>query len=105
MKPTEWIEKANATNDTATATKAASTTKRHTISVVSASFSTSTASALLTITVTLAGTSTTALHYIHGADVVPLEIIGDTNTLVSAALAAGGAGVVGRVNLIGHSDG
>lgn len=105
MRATEWRETANATNDTATATKSAKTTGRHTLSAVIASFSSSSSSALLTITVTLGGTSSTITHYVHGADVIPLEIQGDVNTSVAAALAAGGSGVVGRVNIIGHTDG
>lgn len=105
MRPSEWVESANATADTATATKAAKTTGRHMVSTVAASFDDSTASALLTITVTIYGTSTTITHYVHGAEVVPLEIIGDVDTAVSAALATGGAGVVGRVNIIGNTVG
>lgn len=105
MIPTEWVESANATNDTATATKAAKTNGRHTISSVTASFDDSTASALLTITTTIDGTSTTVTHYVHGADVVVLEMRGDLNTAVSAALATGGASVVGRVNMVGQTTG
>lgn len=106
MKPTEWIESANADNSAATATKAAATNKRHTASVVIASYSVASTSGLLTITYTIGGTSTTVTHYVHGADVIPLECRGDINTLISASLAASGTGgQIGRVNLIGHTDG
>lgn len=106
MKPNEWIESANADNSAATATKAAAANKRHTASVVIASYSSSSTSGLLTITYTIGGTSTTITHYVHGADVIPLELRGDINTLISASLAASGTGgVIGRVNLTGHSEG
>jgi hypothetical protein len=106
MKPTEWVASANADNSAATATKSAVADKRHTAAVVVASYSTASTSGLLTITYTIGATSTTVTHYVHGADVIPLELRGDINTLVSAGLAASGTGgVVGRVNLIGHTTG
>lgn len=106
MKPTEWRETDSDDNAASTATKAAVANKRHTISTVSASYSTASTTGLLTITVTLGGTSSTITHYVHGADVIPLEIRGDINTAVSASLAASGTGgVVGRVNMIGHTTG
>ena len=106
MKPTEWRETDSDDNAASTATKAAAANKRHTLSVVIASYSTAATSGLLTITVTLNGTSSTITHYVHGADVIPLEIRGDENTAVSATLAASGTGgVVGRVNIVGHTTG
>lgn len=106
MRPTEWRETANADNGVATATKAAKTTGRHVAACVIASYSSSSTSGLLTITVTLGGTSSTITHYIHGADVIPLDLTCDVNTSVAAALAASGTGgVTGRVNLLGHTDG
>lgn len=105
MKPTEWMVHATASNDTATASKAAATGKRHTLSSVHASYDTSTVSKNLTITVTIAGTSTTSIHVIHGADVIPLELRGDVNTAVSAALEAGGSSVDGYVTILGHTTG
>lgn len=106
MLPTEWRETANADNSAATATKTAAAGKRHTLAVVSASYSSSSTTGLLTITVTLNATSSTITHYVHGADVIPLEIRGDVNTSVAASLAASGTGgVVGRVNIIGHTTG
>jgi hypothetical protein len=105
MKPTEWMVHDTASNDTATATKAAAADKRHTLSSVHASFDTSTVSKNLTITVTLDGTSTASVHVVHGADVIPLEIRGDINSAVSAALEAGGSSVDGFVTILGHTTG
>lgn len=106
MKPTEWVETATATAATATATKSASTVgARHVVSSVAASFSDATKSATLTITVTIGGTAESIVHYVHGADVVPLELRGDKDTAITAALATGGAGIVGKVIMTGHTTG
>ena len=105
MMPTEWAVQATASNDVATATKAAAAGKRHTLAHVIASYDDSTVSRLLTITVTLDGTSTSITHFVHGADIVPLEIRGDINTAISAALPAGGSGVDGYVTVVGNTHG
>jgi hypothetical protein len=106
MKPTEWSVSDSDDNAESTASKAAKTTGRHTLSVVIASYSSSSTTGLLTINYTEAGTAKTITHYVHGADVIPLEIQGDTNTLVSGVLAASGTGgVTGKVTIVGHTTG
>jgi hypothetical protein len=104
MLSTEWAVNATANAATATATKSAAATKRHVISCVIVSYETAAAEGLLTITVTIGTTSTEIKHIVHGADVIPLEIRGDVNTAVSAALATGGSGVDGYVTIVGHTE-
>ena len=105
MLPTSWVEAATATAGIATATKAAKTTGSHVLSCVIASYSDPTISGTLTITITVEGTAESLVHYVHGADVVPLELRGDTDTAVVAALASGGGAVVGKVIMVGSSEG
>lgn len=106
MIPTDWVEVAEADNGTATATKAAKTDGRHTIANVSASFGSSSVSKLLTITCTVGGAAKTIKHVIHGADVLPLDLICDKDTSFAAALAASGTGgTLGYVTIVGHTDG
>ena len=106
MTPDTWVESDNADNDVATASHAAVAGKRHVATSVTASFSAASVVKLLTITCTIEGTSTTITHYVHNAEVIPLNLRGDVNTLISAALAASGAGgTVGRVNLTGYTIG
>ena len=106
MKENEWLETGTATNDVATATKAEADGKRHRVTYVDASFSDSSASALLTLTYG----GITQYRYIHGSDYFPVEMIGsvyDGSNAgdIVASLAAGGAGVVGRVNILGFTEG
>lgn len=100
-RPLDWTENASATNATATATHAAVADQRHVLTYVAASFDDSTAGALLTIK---KGSDTEIEHYIHGADVIPLELRGENNEAVSAELAAGGSGVTGYVGIIGYTE-
>lgn len=95
----EWTERASATNATATATRAADPNHRHIIDFIYVSFSAA-AAALLTVK---KGTDIVLEHYVHNADVLALGLRGDVNEAVSAELAAGGAAVVGKCNIIGRT--
>lgn len=102
MLPTEWIAKDSDDNALSTASKAAPTNNsRHVIAVVTASYSSSSTTGLLQVK---EGTTVIHEHYVHGADVIPLEYRAAVNTAVSAELAASGTGgVVGKVAVIGHT--
>jgi hypothetical protein len=101
QRPDEWVATASATASTATASKSASTAgARHCITQVMASFSAASI-ALLTVK---KGTDTVFTQYVHSADVIPLELMGDVNEAVSAELASGGGGVVGVVTLLGYTN-
>lgn len=97
-----WVEKANADNAAATATKAAAAGQTHYITGVAASFS-ATASALLQIK----DGSTVIFEqvvYDHVEIKFDTPLKGTSGNAVSAVLAASGtAGTIGYVNLIGFT--
>lgn len=102
MRPNDWVEYATANAATATAARAAPTNgTRHIINYVVASYETSTTSGILTIK---KGTTAVLLHMVHGGDVLPLEMMGNTNEAVSAELASGGAGIDGYVSIHGLTE-
>jgi hypothetical protein len=94
---------ASGTNAAATVTYAATTNRQHRIAGVLVSYSTTPTNGRLTVSdgatvildvdVTAAGPTPIAL---------PKPIKGSTNTALSATLAAGGVGVVGKVTVLGH---
>lgn len=102
MAFSEWTATGSATAAQATATKAAVAGQQHIITGVTASYSAATI-ALLTVKY---GTTTILERYVHNAaDIVfdaPLRNP-TANEAVSAELAAGSAGVVGQVALMGRS--
>lgn len=105
MKENVWVGSDNADNAVATASRAAKADGYHVVDYVSASFSAASVIALLTITATIGGASVTVTYYVHTADQIPLGLKCDPNTAVSAALAASGTGgVIGRVNMVGHTE-
>ena len=89
-----------------TVTEAAVTGRHHVVVKCDASYSSSTASGLLTIKV---GTTTIGLKSVHGAGALDYGILGfqnpTVNSLISATLAAGGAGVTGELTLTTYSTG
>jgi len=88
------------TNALATATVALIAGRSHVFLKVEASYSASTTSALLQIKF---GTTVKFEKYIHGAGAIDAGVLGMINPVqgeaISAELAAGGAGVVGKVCL------
>lgn len=98
----DWIESANATDATAQATRAAPPAgQSHYVTRVVASFSDPAASGLLTLD---RGGGNLLVH-VHGAVELDFSspIAGGAGQAVTLSLAAGGAGVVGRVNLVGYT--
>lgn len=101
-RPADWTENDSQDNALATATRAAETHSRHVIMFAVVSYGTASTSGLLQVK---QGSTVVAEHYIHGADVIPLELYGDVNQAVSAELAASGTGgVLGKVALVGYSE-
>ena len=94
-----WIEADSQTNAVATATKAAASSRQHIVYGVSASFS-ATATALLQIK---DGTTVVWEGYVYDKESVdfPRGIAMTRGGATSAVLAAGGGGIVGKVNLHG----
>jgi hypothetical protein len=102
MALSEWTAQGSATAAPATATKAAVAGQHHIITGVIASYSAATI-ALLTVKF---GTTTVLERYIHNAAdlLLPDGLRNPTaNEAVSAELAAGAAGVVGKVALTGRT--
>lgn len=99
----DWTEKSNAgANALATATKAAASQTRHVITFITASFS----AAAIGLLQVKKGADVVLERYVHNAAEIELEagIRGDDNEAVSAELAAGGAGITGKVTIGGHSE-
>lgn len=104
VRPEGWIETANASNATATASRAAdaNSTSRHYVTGVSGSFSAAAAGILLVLK---EGSTEIGRWYVHNA----LHVVFDTpvaiapNTACSAELSAGGSGVTGAVDLTGYT--
>lgn len=99
-----WAEKANNTNAVATATHSAVAGQRHYIVQVDASFSTSTVSGMLRVK---SGSTVLVEKTIHGAGAfdfadTPQDAL-NVNEAVSAELDAGGAGIIGHINIVGFS--
>lgn len=96
-----WNEADSATNDTATAAHSAETGNQHVITSVQGAFSAA-AIALLQIK---DGSTVVWELYIHNADAVLFQggIKGTRGNAVSAVLAAGGSGIVGKVNIQGFT--
>ena len=103
QNPNTWMVVANATNDVATATKAAEAGNRHILSSVVASYDDETVAGNLTVTVTIGGSAVALVYTLLGGQQLVLELRADENTAVSAALAAGGASVDGNVAIIGET--
>lgn len=95
-----FVATANATNALATATKAAVTGKTHYITGVSASYS---AAAIGTLQIKDGSTVIWEGSIHNQRDVKFKGLRATTGNAVSAELAAGGAGVVGRVNIMGFT--
>lgn len=97
-----WSEIDNQTNALATATRVAETGKRHQVTGVSGSFSAAAAGILLVVK---DGTTEIYREYIHNAGGMsfpaPLDIT--EGAACSAELSAGGAAVIGSVNLNGYT--
>lgn len=104
MQTTDFSVTDSQTNATATATQAAVAGRRHHITHVVASLSAA-GTALLQV---LLGTTVVLERYITvntPADLLfTLPVRGNVNELVSATLAAGGVGVVGKVTLQGRTE-
>ncbi len=94
------------TNAVATATRAAEASRHHVLMKCDASYSDSTAAGEITISF---GATIILRKHIHGAGAIDLGVLGlqnpDANEAVSASLAAGGAAVVGTINLVGYTTG
>lgn len=104
QRTADWVETGSADNATATATRVAYTKGYHHITKIIASYSTSSPSGLLVVK---KGADTIMEYYVHGSREINFDnpIRGDFNESVSVELAAsGGAGVVGKVVLVGFSD-
>lgn len=101
LNPAGWVEKDSQTNALATATRAAESNKSHLVFAVSASFS-ATASALLQIK-----DDTTVIWegYVYDKEHVtfPRGLKIEEGSACSAELSAGGAAIVGKVNIHGAS--
>lgn len=101
-----WTVTATATNALATATKAAVAGKRHYLTAVVASYGAATAAGLLQVkkgsTVILEHYLKDTLPFVLDLSKTPIET--DENEAVSAELAAGGVGAVGKVNLVGRTE-
>lgn len=98
-----WIETDNATNATATATRAATSGARsHYVTSIAASFSGSVAGVQLVLN---EGATEIGRWYVHDvfALVFPSPIKIDPGNATSLVLSAGGAGVVGSVTLNGYT--
>jgi hypothetical protein len=98
-----WIETANETNDTATATRAAPAGGlSHFVTSISGSFSATAAGVLLVLK---QGTTEIGRWYVYDSLAVvfssPVKI--DAATAVNAELGAGGSTVVGAVTLTGYT--
>lgn len=106
MLQPEWWEVDSATAGLATATRAAPGARKKLIGMtVLASYSDPAESGTLTISWDdEAGTTITVVYYIHGADQLVLDIRPGSNEAISAALEAGGAGVVGQVAMCGRTE-
>ena len=103
MGTIDWTARSNAAaNAVATATKAAEARTRHVVTLIVASYSAA-AIGLLTIK---KGADIIFERYVHNAAEIELEggIRGDNNEDVSAELAAGGAGITGKVTIGGRSE-
>lgn len=101
-RPADWTERDSQDNALATAERAAEEHGRHVIMYAVASYEISSTSGLLQIK---QGGVVVAEHYIHGADVVPLELYGEANQAASAELAPSGTGgVLGKVTLVGYTE-
>ncbi len=102
-----WTEtNQSAANTAMTVTHAAAAGRHHVGVKFDASFSSSTASGLLQVTY---GTTVIAQKTIHGAGAIDFGALGfqnsTVNSLISATIAAGGAGVTGELTLTGYSTG
>lgn len=104
VKPEGWIVTANATNATATASRAAdaNTTSRHYVASVSGSFSAAASGILMVLK---QGSTEIGRWYVHNALHVVFEspVAIAPNTACSVELSAGGAAVVGAVDLCGYT--
>jgi hypothetical protein len=96
-----WTEKAEATADVATATRAAEAGKSHYVVAVVASYGAAQIGGLDIND----GASAVISTHVHNAAVIafPKPLKMTEGNAVSAALGAGAAGVVGRVNIIGFT--
>lgn len=102
-----WVEKGESNDDEAITTTHAAVVGRHHVGVkFDASYESSSSSGLLQITY---GTTIIAHKDIHGAGAIDFGDLGfqnsTVNSLISATLAAGGAGVKGHLTLTGYSTG
>lgn len=102
MREAEWTATASQDNLLATATKAAVAGKAHTIRTIVASFSVANVK-LLQVKV---DTTVVLEQYVHNAEVIQLDYRAPAGSAVSAELAASGTGgQVGKVAIVGHTDG
>lgn len=99
----DWtVPDTSAANAAITVTKAAQASTRHSIMLVIASFSAA-AVGLLTVK---KGADVWFERYVHNAAEIEIPgggVRGDSNEDVSATLAAGGAGIVGKLAIAGTS--
>ena len=97
-----WIAKDSETNALAVATQAAHPKGRHIINYVHASYSDGTVAGLLQVK---HAASVVDEWYVQGSAFHAIEYGPETpNTAVSVELAAGGAGVVGKVTMYGVTE-
>ena len=96
----EWVTAVGtASNDVASTSKSAESGKAHVIRAVFASFDTADTVGLLIISDGTNGIE----HHVQGSAAVPCNLRAATNQTVAASLAAGGAGVVGHVQIVGST--
>lgn len=100
MYVNDWIEHASATALVATATKAGQADRRHVAARVLAGYSDATQTGTLTIT----RGSDTIVQPLTGDVYLELDLRGGLGEAISAALSAGGAGVVGYVTIVGRTE-